>query len=108
MTTPSVLLEAVTDVARIAGDVALRFFKSSLAVDTKGDGSPVTIADRTAEHEAREWIAARFPGDAVLGEEFGFVGAFSLLILYGLILLFLIVAAIRNSDRFSQLLIIGK
>ena len=42
-----------------------------------------------------------------LGEEFGFVGAFSLLILYGLILLFLVVAAIRNSGRFSQLLISG-
>ena len=74
MTTPTVLLEAVTDVARIAGAVALRYFKSSLAVDTKGDGSPVTIADRSAEEAAREWIAARFPGDAVLGEEFGFSG----------------------------------
>ena len=74
MTTPTVLLEAVTDVARIAGAVALRYFKSSLTVDTKGDGSPVTIADRSAEEAAREWIAARFPGDAVLGEEFGFSG----------------------------------
>ena len=42
-----------------------------------------------------------------LGEEFGFVGAFSLLVLYGLILMFLIVAAVQNKDRFSQLLIIG-
>ncbi|MBL9056095.1 MAG: rod shape-determining protein RodA [Rhodobacteraceae bacterium] len=42
-----------------------------------------------------------------LGEEFGFVGAFSLLILYALILVFLLVAAVQNKDRFSQLLIIG-
>ena len=42
-----------------------------------------------------------------LGEEFGFVGASSLLLLYGLILVFLIVAAVQNRDRFSQLLIIG-
>jgi len=42
-----------------------------------------------------------------LGEEFGFVGAMSLLTLYGLILLFLFWAAIQNKDRFSQLLIIG-
>lgn len=42
-----------------------------------------------------------------LGEEFGFVGAFSLLILYALVLLFLFWAAIQNKDRFSQLLIIG-
>jgi len=42
-----------------------------------------------------------------LGEEFGFVGASSLLLLYGLILIFLLWAAIQNKDRFSQLLIIG-
>ncbi|MBM3614422.1 MAG: rod shape-determining protein RodA [Alphaproteobacteria bacterium] len=42
-----------------------------------------------------------------LAEEFGFVGAFSLLVLYALILIFLIVAVIQNRDRFSQLLIIG-
>jgi len=42
-----------------------------------------------------------------LAEEFGFVGAFSLLVLYALILIFLIVAAIQNRDRFSQLIIIG-
>jgi rod shape determining protein RodA len=42
-----------------------------------------------------------------LGEEFGFVGAFSLLILYTLILVFCLIAAMQNKDRFSQLLIIG-
>ena len=42
-----------------------------------------------------------------LGEEFGFVGAFSLLVLYALILMFLVWAAIQNKDRFSQLFIIG-
>lgn len=42
-----------------------------------------------------------------LGEEFGFVGAFSLLALYGLILFFCFTSAIQNKDRFSQLLIIG-
>jgi len=42
-----------------------------------------------------------------LAEEFGFVGAFSLLVLYALVLLFCIVAALQNKDRFSSLLIIG-
>lgn len=42
-----------------------------------------------------------------LGEEFGFIGAISLLALYALILIFLFWAAIQNKDRFSQLLIIG-
>lgn len=42
-----------------------------------------------------------------LGEEFGFIGAISLLALYTLVLVFLISAAVQNKDRFSQLLIIG-
>jgi rod shape determining protein RodA len=42
-----------------------------------------------------------------LAEEFGFVGAFSLLILYGLIIAFCVVSALQNKDRFSSLLILG-
>ncbi|SLN24356.1 Rod shape-determining protein RodA [Roseovarius litorisediminis] len=42
-----------------------------------------------------------------LAEEFGFIGAFSLLCLYALIIVFCISAAISNRDRFSSLLILG-
>ena len=42
-----------------------------------------------------------------LGEEFGFVGALSLLTLYAVILIFLLWAAMQNKDRFSALLLIG-
>lgn len=42
-----------------------------------------------------------------LAEEFGFVGAFSLLILYGLIVMFCIASALRNPDRFASLLTYG-
>ena len=42
-----------------------------------------------------------------LAEEFGFVGAASLLTLYALIILFCINTAITNKDRFSALLTIG-
>jgi rod shape determining protein RodA len=42
-----------------------------------------------------------------LGEEFGYVGAISLLALYTLVLVICIHAAVQNKDRFSQLLIIG-
>jgi histidinol-phosphatase len=69
----SLLLEAVSDVARVAGSVANRYFGSRLQVETKSDGSPVTIADRAAEAAARDWIARRFPSDDVLGEELGSV-----------------------------------
>ncbi|HEU4642331.1 MAG TPA: histidinol-phosphatase [Gemmatimonadaceae bacterium] len=68
-----VLLEDVERVARVAGDVALEHFRSRLAVEAKGDGSPVTIADRAAERAAREWIERRFPADGILGEELGTV-----------------------------------
>jgi rod shape determining protein RodA len=43
----------------------------------------------------------------ILAEEFGFVGAFSLLALYALIIGFCLVAAFQNRDRFSALLIVG-
>lgn len=42
-----------------------------------------------------------------LGEEFGFVGTMTLLVLYGLILFFLFTSAMQNKDRFSQLVILG-
>jgi rod shape determining protein RodA len=42
-----------------------------------------------------------------LAEEFGFVGAMSLLALYALIIFFCVAAALQNRDRFSSLLIIG-
>lgn len=68
---PQLLIEQVTELAKLAGDVALSHFRSALAVETKTDGSPVTIADRAAETAAREWVRAHFPDDGVLGEEFG-------------------------------------
>lgn len=66
-----VLLEAVAEVARVAGEVALAHYRETLVVETKADGSPVTRADREAEAAARAWIGSRFPADAILGEEFG-------------------------------------
>lgn len=58
--------------AEEAGNETLKFFRnSSLDVDRKGDGSPVTAADRASETLLRERIAELFPDDAILGEEFG-------------------------------------
>ncbi|MBU2962058.1 rod shape-determining protein RodA [Citreicella sp. C3M06] len=42
-----------------------------------------------------------------LAEEFGFVGGLSLLLLYVLIVIFCVFAAIQNKDRYSSLLILG-
>ena len=65
------LLQAVHECAELAGSVAFAHYRTNVAVEWKGDGSPVTVADRSAEESAREWVRARFPADAVLGEEFG-------------------------------------
>ncbi|MGB2200857.1 MAG: rod shape-determining protein RodA [Pseudooceanicola atlanticus] len=42
-----------------------------------------------------------------LAEEFGFIGAFSLLVLYALILVFCVSSALANKDRFASLLTLG-
>ncbi len=66
-------MQAVAEVARIAGNEALRHYGKNVSIETKGDGSPVTIADRGAEELARRWIESRFPGDGIVGEEFGVI-----------------------------------
>jgi histidinol-phosphatase len=65
----SLLVEAASDIARVAGTIAKQYFRKRLDVETKADGSPVTVADRAAESAARQWITQRFPNDDVLGEE---------------------------------------
>jgi histidinol-phosphatase len=67
----ALLLDAVSEVARVAGSEALRFFGASLKTEWKSDGSPVSAADRGAERAARDWITARFPNDGIVGEELG-------------------------------------
>lgn len=47
------------------------FGDASLQVERKGDASPVTIADRKAEETLRALINREFPGDGIVGEEFG-------------------------------------
>lgn len=52
-----------------------RFKAQDLQVETKGDLSPVTDADKTAEEAIRGQLSRARPRDAVLGEEFGSSGA---------------------------------
>lgn len=67
----SLLLEAAAELAQHAASVAMQHYRTGVRVETKGDGSPVTIADRGAEEAARRWLAERFPEDGIIGEEFG-------------------------------------
>jgi histidinol phosphatase-like enzyme (inositol monophosphatase family) len=64
-------MDFATTIALGAGEITLRYFRQGVAADTKADGSPVTIADREAEAYLRRAIAARYPRDAILGEEEG-------------------------------------
>ncbi|HEX6962895.1 MAG TPA: histidinol-phosphatase, partial [Lacipirellula sp.] len=65
-------LDLAVRAARAAGAETLRWFRGAeLGLERKGDGSPVTAADRAAECLLREQIAAAFPDDSILGEEYG-------------------------------------
>jgi histidinol-phosphatase len=64
-----VYMDAVAEVARVAGDIANRYYGKNPDIRTKKDGSPVTVADISAERAAREWIELRFPADGIIGEE---------------------------------------
>jgi 3'(2'), 5'-bisphosphate nucleotidase len=56
--------------AREAGRVILRHYRQGgVAVETKADHSPVTIADRDANATILARLAAAYPDDAILSEE---------------------------------------
>ena len=66
---PALLDEAV-DLLRQAGELTLRWFRDdALDIERKGDGTPVTAADKAAERFLREEIARRHPDDTIVGEE---------------------------------------
>lgn len=66
---PALVDEAVA-LLRQAGEATLRWFRHrDLAVDRKGDGTPVTQADREAERLIRAELETLHPDDGVLGEE---------------------------------------
>lgn len=62
----------ITDLAAQSGDfIRPKFGRLDLAVETKSDASPVTLADRGAEELMRGLIAKKFPAHGIIGEEFG-------------------------------------
>jgi len=69
MTAVQTYIDAVAEVARVAGDVARSYFGKNPETRIKADGSPVSVADVNAERAARDWIERRFPDDGILGEE---------------------------------------
>lgn len=66
------LVDEAVELARRAGEFSLGWFRSAdLRIDHKGDGTPVTDADRAVERFLREEIGRAHPGDGIIGEEEG-------------------------------------
>ena len=63
------LLEFGVTIAREAGEITMKYYRSQFAVEKKRDGSEVTEADREAEAHLRRCISKRFPDDSIYGEE---------------------------------------
>jgi myo-inositol-1(or 4)-monophosphatase len=62
----------LTELAVQSGDfIRPHYGRLDLAVETKSDASPVTLADRGAEELMRGLIAKKFPAHGIIGEEFG-------------------------------------
>jgi histidinol-phosphatase len=68
-------LEAALDAARVAGQIALRYFRSDVRVMRKADQTPVTQADQEAEAAIVDRLRPAFPDVGFLGEEFGAQGS---------------------------------
>ena len=68
-------LDFAVQTAYEAGRLTLGYFQTdTLRPELKPDDTPVTAADREAEELIRARIGARYPGDAVVGEEYGVEG----------------------------------
>lgn len=64
-------LRALEDIARRAGDAALKHFRRGIVPEKKPDRSPVTVADREAEQIIRDYVVSAYPDAGFLGEETG-------------------------------------
>jgi myo-inositol-1(or 4)-monophosphatase len=64
----------VDQLATVAGETILPFFRTALSVEDKSVGGafdPVTAADRSAEAAMRTLIRRTFPSHGIVGEEYG-------------------------------------
>lgn len=68
-TLPDLVYDAVVQTARRAGDKILVIYEKEVEVEIKGDGSPLTKADKAAHNEIVESLARITPDVPVLSEE---------------------------------------
>jgi histidinol-phosphatase len=65
------IMDFTSELAYRAGRITLGYFNVGIRPDYKPDDSPVTAADRAAEEFIRGELEKKYPGCAILGEEFG-------------------------------------
>lgn len=65
------VLASAIKAAHAAGRIAMRAWGGKLKIETKADLTPVTAIDRACEEAIRASLHRDFPGDGLLGEEFG-------------------------------------
>lgn len=59
------------EIARLASELSMRYFRQPLEVNFKSDESPVTQADNAVEMAVREYLQKHLPDHGVFGEEHG-------------------------------------
>src|ERR1700719_3472301 len=68
-------LQLALALADEADSMTMRHFRTSFAVRTKADRTPVTEVDEAVERMLTERLSRARPDDAILGEEFGTRGS---------------------------------
>ena len=68
---PQELIDLGLSLVEASGAVLRRHFRAGLTGDIKGDGSPVTIADKQTERAIRDILDRQRPQDGIVGEEEG-------------------------------------
>jgi inositol-phosphate phosphatase / L-galactose 1-phosphate phosphatase / histidinol-phosphatase len=57
--------------AEVAGTAIRDYFRAEFGLESKGDATPVTLADRAAEAAIRSVLEKERPSDGIIGEEYG-------------------------------------
>lgn len=69
------VMDFTADLAYRAGRITLGYYNVGIRPDYKPDDTPVTAADRASETFIRAELGKKYPGSAILGEEFGETGS---------------------------------
>jgi len=64
-------MEKALEAAAAAADIQRHYYQGNVAVQTKTDQTPVTVADLESEKAIKEILSAEFPDDGFFGEESG-------------------------------------